>query len=255
MIYRAFLFLGGAIVLSLVAACGPKDGITKTTPASPPTEAPSDAKKEDASFDPDKGLYLPEATRQSMGVATVPVQRKMFQAEQTMKFQVFREADEQPLPGMAYHSGFAYASTILTGEKIDLGPGQSGEVTEMSETPAKLFQVNALPNSNQAELLIEITDPKHQLILGDFCTVRWRMVAVEALVAVPDSALLKTTEGNFVYVQKENRWIRTEVKIGAESEGLTAITEGVAVGDIVVANPVQTLWLTELKLKSGGGEP
>jgi multidrug efflux pump subunit AcrA (membrane-fusion protein) len=255
MIYRTFLFLGGAIVLGLATACGPKDGVTKTAPASPPTETPPDAKKEDASFDPDKGLYLSEATRQSMGITTASVQKKTFQAERTMKFQIFREADEQSLPGMAYRFGFAYASAILTGEKIDLGPGQVGEVMEKGEAPAKLFQVNALPNSNQAELLVEITDPQNQFILGQFCTVRWLMTALDVPAAVPDSALLKTTEGNFVYLQKGDRFVRAEVKPGATGEGFTEITDGVAAGDSVVTNPVQTLWLTELKLKSGGSEP
>jgi hypothetical protein len=255
MIYRAFFFLGGVIILSLPTACGPTDRVTKTAPAPPPAEAQADAKKEDASFDPDKGLYLPKATRQSMGITTAPVQKKTFQTEQMMKFQIFREADEQSLPGMAYHSGFAYASTILTGEKIGLEHGQVGEVTEKSEAPAKLFQVNALPNANQTELLVEIADPKHQFILGDFCAVRWQMAAVDAPAAVPDSALLKTTEGNFVYLQKEDRFVRTEVKPGATGEGFTEITEGVSAGDIIVTNLVQTLWLTELKLKSGGSEP
>jgi hypothetical protein len=81
------------------------------------------------------------------------------------------------------------------------------------------------------------------------------MPAVDAPAAVPDSALLKTTEGNFVYVQKEDRLVRKEVKLRATGEGFIEITEGVTASDIVVTNPVQTLWLTELKLKSGGSEP
>jgi hypothetical protein len=256
---RAFLFLGGLITLGLLTACGPKDGETKTAPASPPSGAQPDAKKEDASFDPDKGLYLPQATRQSMGITTAPAQGKTFQAERTMKFQVFRETDEQPIPGMAYRSGYAYATVILAGKDVDLKMGQVGEVLEKPDSPtapmAKFFQLNVLPGSDQTELLVEITDPQHQFILGEFCTVQWQTTAVNAPAAVPDSALLKTTEGNFVYLQKEDRFVRTEVKLGATGEGFTEITEGVVAGDIVVTNPVQTLWLTELKLKSGGSEP
>ena len=263
MIYRTFLCLGGIITLSLLTACGPKDSAaTKSSPstsASPAAESSVDAKEESPSFDPDKGLYLPEATRQSMGITTAPVQKRTFQAERTMKFQVFREADEQPLPGMAYRSGYAYATAILTSSQAYLELGQAGKVLEKQDsTPGaatKLFQLDNLPNLNQVELLVEIADPQHQFILGEFCTVRWQLAAVAASASVPDSALLKTTEGNFVYLQKEGRLVRTEVKLGATGEGFTEITEGVAVGDIVVVDPVQALWLTELKLKSGGSEP
>ena len=254
MIYRNFLFLGAIIAWGLLlTACGPKG--TTATPPSPPVEAQAETKKEEASFDQDKGLYLPEATRQAMGVTTAPVQKKSLQAEPTMKFQVFREANEQPLPGMPYRSGYAYAAIILTDQKPGLELGQQGEVLEKHESQtaptAKLFQLNILPNSNQTELLVEITDPRHQLALAEYCTVRWRMSAGDVPAAVPDSALLKTTEGDFVYLQKEDRFVRTEVKLGAMGEGFTEITEGIAAGDIVVTNPVQTLCLTELKLKSG----
>jgi hypothetical protein len=257
MMYRAFFFLTGIIALCLPAGCGPK--AETAIPASPSTDALAEAKADEASYDPDKGLYLPETTRQGMGIATVPVQKKTFKAERMMKFQVFREAGEEPLPGMLYRSGRAYASTILAGPKLDLVLGQTGEVLEEHDSQtvsaARLFQLNTLPNSNQTELLIEITDPQDQFALAEFCTVQWRMPALEALAAVPVSALLKTTEGDFVYVQKADRFVRTEVKPGATGEGFAEITEGVADGDIVVTNPVQTLWLTELKLKSGGSEP
>ena len=108
-----------------------------------------------------------------------------------------------------------------------------------------------MPNSNQTELLVETADPRHQFALAEFCTIHWQLSEVDAPATVPDSALLKTTEGNFVYLQKEDRFVRAEVKLGATGEGFTEITEGVAAGDIVVTNPVQTLWLTELKLKTG----
>jgi hypothetical protein len=257
-IFRALLFLGGVIASGLLlTACGPKGA--PATPSSPPAEAQAGTKKEEASFDQDEGLYLPEATRQALGLTTAPVQKKAFQAERTMKFQVFREANEQPLPGMAYRSGYAYASTILAGSKPGLELGQTGEVLEKQDSQtaptAILFQFNVLPYSNQAELLVEIADPRHQFGLTDFCTIQWQLSEVDAPAAVPDSALLKTTEGDFVYLRKEDRFVRTGVKLGAGGGGFTEITEGVAAGDIVVTHPVQTLWLTELKLKSGGSEP
>lgn len=262
MICRTFLFLAGLISLGWLTACGPKETAANATPptadATSPAEAPAGAKDDGPSFDPDKGLYLPADTRQSMGITTASAQKKTFQAGQAMKFQVFREANEAPLPGMSYRAGYAYASTILTEPEPGLELGQTGEVLGKTDfqksATAKLFQINTLPNSNQTELLVEIADPQHELSLADFCSVRWQMAAVDAPVAVPDSALLKTTEGEFVYLLKADRFVRTEVKSGATGEGFTEVHEGVAAGDIVVTNPVQTLWLTELKLKAGGSE-
>ena len=259
---RALLLLTGLISLGLLTACDPKEpGINATPPttnAAPPAEAQAGTKDDAPSFDPDKGLYLPEDTRQSMGITTAPAQGKTFRAGQTMKFQVFREASEAPLPGMSYRAGYAYASIMLPEPVAGLELGRTGEVLGNADSrknaAAKLFQIDGLPNSNQTEFLVEITDPQHELLLADFCSVRWQMASVDAPVAVPDSALLKTTEGVFVYLVKDKRFVRTEVMTGAMGEGFTEINEGVASGDMVVTNPVQTLWLTELKLKTGGSE-
>jgi hypothetical protein len=160
---RTFLFLGGIIVLGLLTACGPKAETAASS--SPSVEAQAETKADDASFDPDKGLHLPEDTKQAMGLTTAPVQKKTFLAERAMKFQIFREEDEQPLPGMFYRPGYAYASTILSGQNTDLKVGQTGKIIERqsagTETSATLFQRNALPNSNQTEVLVEIPDSQH----------------------------------------------------------------------------------------------
>ena len=259
---RALLLLAGLISLGLLSACGPKltpaNAAPPATKTAPPAEAQAGTKDDAPSFDPDRGLYLPEDTRQVMGITTALAQRKTFQAAQTMKFQVFREANEAPLPGMSYRAGYAYASLILPEPFPGIEIGQTGEVLGKTDSPknaaAKLFQINSLPNSKQTELLVEIIDPQHELLLADFCSVRWQMASIDAPVAVPDSSLLKTTEGVFVYLVKDHCFARTAVKTGAMGEGFTEINEGVATGDVVVTNPVQTLWLTELKLKAGGSE-
>ena len=71
-------------------------------------------------------------------------------------------------------------------------------------------------------------------------------------VAVPDASLLKTTRGNFVYLAKGDRFLRVPVMTGAVGDGFTQVTKGVSAGDVIVTQPVQTLWLTELKQQSGG---
>jgi multidrug efflux pump subunit AcrA (membrane-fusion protein) len=43
------------------------------------------------------------------------------------------------------------------------------------------------------------------------------------------------------------------VKTGSEADGKIEITDGLFQGDQVVAKPVETLWLIELRATKGGG--
>ena len=75
----------------------------------------------------------------------------------------------------------------------------------------------------------------------------------EAVAAIPQSALLRTTEGSFVYAVNGDAYFRTAVKTGAEVDGWIEITDGLLAGDQVVTRPVETLWLIELRATKGGG--
>ncbi len=72
-------------------------------------------------------------------------------------------------------------------------------------------------------------------------------------IVVPQSALLRTSEGTFVYAVNGDAYFRTAVKVGTEADGWVEITDGLLAGDAVVTKPVQTLWLIELRATKGGG--
>lgn len=76
--------------------------------------------------------------------------------------------------------------------------------------------------------------------------------AGEAVAAVPSSALLKTAEGTFVYAVNGAFYVRTPVKIGAMSDTMVEITDGLYSGDQIVTSPVMSLWMTELQVLRGG---
>ena len=259
---REFQLVAGMVLTSLaLSACDP--GPSHATAAAPsPSDATTSAAKaaprapSAVSFDPDKGLYLPREVKRALGVTTEPVRGRTFQAHQEIRFEVFREAGEQPLPGMSYRPGFAYGSALLPGTTNDLSVGYKGNVVSASgaveQSEATLLELNPISNSNQIEALVEIPDPGHQLKLDDFCVIRWGLATVSAPVAVPDASLLKTTQGDFVYLAKSDRFLRLAVTTGATGEGFTQITKGVCADDVIVIRPVQTLWLTELKQQSGG---
>ena len=71
-------------------------------------------------------------------------------------------------------------------------------------------------------------------------------------VVLPRQALLRTSEGMFVFVANGQRWLRTPVKVGAESAGSAEIADGVLEGDLVVVAGVWDLWMAELQAVKGG---
>jgi multidrug efflux pump subunit AcrA (membrane-fusion protein) len=71
-------------------------------------------------------------------------------------------------------------------------------------------------------------------------------------VVLPRQALLRTSEGVFVFVANGQRWLRTPVKVGTESAESAEITDGVLEGDLVVVAGVWDLWMAELQAIKGG---
>jgi hypothetical protein len=71
-------------------------------------------------------------------------------------------------------------------------------------------------------------------------------------VVLPRQALLRTSEGMFVFVANGQRWLRTPVKVGAESAEIAEIADGVLEGDLVVVAGVWDLWMAELQAIKGG---
>lgn len=70
--------------------------------------------------------------------------------------------------------------------------------------------------------------------------------------ALPRQAVLRTSEGTFVFVLNGKRWLRTPVKVGAESADSAEVTDGVLEGDVVAVAGVHDLWLAELQAIKGG---
>ena len=69
---------------------------------------------------------------------------------------------------------------------------------------------------------------------------------------VPAQALLRTSEGSFVFVQNGQRWLRTPVQAVAATAGTLQVAEGLLEGDVVAVAGVWDLWLAELQATKGG---
>ncbi|MDZ4289414.1 MAG: hypothetical protein U0984_15730 [Prosthecobacter sp.] len=71
-------------------------------------------------------------------------------------------------------------------------------------------------------------------------------------LTIPQTALLTTVEGHFVYAKNGDHYLRTAVKIGAKVERKVRIADGLYAGDEVASGAVMSLWLAELQYLRGG---
>lgn len=116
---------------------------------------------------------------------------------------------------------------------------------------ARLLAVrrDLVPALDQTEIVLALTGTP-----AAGTTVTLNVSGVERTgLALPRAALLRTSAGDFVYVQNGAHWLRTAVKPGAGDEHHLEILDGIYAGDIVATAGVEQLWLTELRLTKGGG--
>lgn len=86
-----------------------------------------------------------------------------------------------------------------------------------------------------ARLRIELPNPDGLLLANMYAEVEIATGGTDAVVTVPNSAVIDTGDRQVVIVAKgEGRFEPRDVKIGARGEGMTGIREGVAEGERVV---------------------
>ena len=103
------------------------------------------------------------------------------------------------------------------------------------------------------EVLVGITNSAAGLKPGEFLAATIAIPRAQEVTVVAKPALLRAAEGTFVYTVNGDAFYRTAVTVGAESEGLVEIADGLLPGDLVVTQAVEKLWLIELRATKGGG--
>lgn len=71
-------------------------------------------------------------------------------------------------------------------------------------------------------------------------------------LAVPESALVETVRGDFVYTKNGEAFLRVPVMLGVRKDGMVEIVDGLFEGDEVVVNGAYDLWMIELQAVNGG---
>jgi hypothetical protein len=240
------LFRCGSFLLAVAAACVALAGCGSGA-------AKSDAKgakaKDLPSFKEGKGLLLPEETRKSIGLELAEVSERNLNRRLVVEVQVYERTT----------GGVWRASGLVSKRQAEwLHPRQPAALSSRDgqTMEGKLAGVDGQTQAvtEQTELIFEMPAAGSGPGAGDFFTATMTATNKEATTAIPSSALLRSAQGDFVYVANGERLLRTAVTAGDEGEGFVQITDGLYAGDKVVVKPVEMLWLTELRLAAAGGD-
>ena len=213
-----------------------------------------------ANFEAGKGILLSKESLESVGVKTAEVEEHDVRPAFSVRAQVFRSADEKSSMGGQYRRGFAYASASLPlswretfqgGAKVSVKKGETSD----GDVSARVVKMDeSLQTATRSiEALLEIPDESTSFPIGTFVAVTFSADKARSAIAIPSSALLRASEGNFVYVQNGRHLLRTAVKVGASDGNWIEITDGLLPGDVVAVSAVEPLWTIELRAVKGGG--
>ncbi len=209
-----------------------------------------------ASFNPGKGVIVTDETRNILGIEVADLTDHQVPNRIPLTVQVFggrhrHLSDSEDHTGCDVHgSGFISvdsAAVVKPGQSVELFQGTNATLGGLVLTVQRAIALG------ESEIVIGVSNAMAALRPGEFVPARILLPRDEAVPAIPESALLRTSEGNFVYAVNGDAYFRTAVKVGSEADGWVEITDGLYEGDRVVTRPVQTLWLIELRATKGGG--
>lgn len=234
-------------VIVLLAGCGHKEGAEQAHEEEVPTGA---------SFKTGQGVSLTDETRKILGVETSDVAERKLPKELRFMVQVFGEK-HHPSVNPQDHSGCDVqgSGVLSTDAAAVVRAGQSVQLRHRTNAllTGVVLAVQAALTPGESEIVVGVSNATALLRPGEFVAATLSLPGGEAVMAVPQSAVLRTVEGAFVFAGNGNAYTRTAVKTGTAAGGLVEITDGLLTGDQVVTNGVAALWLVELRATKGGG--
>lgn len=208
-----------------------------------------------ASFKAGKGVILTDETREILGVQIVDVTEEALPQNIKLNVQIFSETHRIKDLNIDHTGCEVHGSGFLPKDNAVLvEPKQSVKLVTAQKEVLEGFVVKVQKQLTQAEaeVIVGVTTAS-TLKDGEFVNATISIPRDTPVTVIPSSALLRAAEGNFVYVVNGGPYLRTPVKLGSEAEGKIEVTDGLYAGDQVVAKPVETLWIIELRATKGGG--
>jgi hypothetical protein len=228
-----FLITTAGLALALVG-CGQKKAASGAGDGHAEHAEGESEESGGVTFKEGRGLQLSPEVIKALGVRTVEAEERSLAAELTVTAQVF-----------------ATKPQVLASARVVAEHAES--LHDAAFEGAELLRIDTAPAAatRLADAVFQLTDSGSRQI-GDFVAIALKGKPATTLT-VPRAAILDGATGTFVYVVNSGAYLRTPVKVGAQAGDLAEITDGIYAGDIVVAAPVDQLWLAELRLTKGGG--
>jgi len=241
----------------VVAGCGHKDGDSHAHESGEAEHAHE--AETGVTFNAKKGLRVPAATAKFIGLEVADVEERKITAFFQFAAQVYRAASETRYAS----SQPASAPTTLASGNVspaDAAKLSEGQIVSMQSAdggislPGRIVSLkrDLETASGQVEVLLAIADAPQPLDAGAFVSVTVPLGNGRSVVSVPRVALLRTTEGDFVYTVSGEHFVRAAVKLGSVDHEFAEVADGLYAGDRIVVQPVMTLWMAELQSIRGG---
>lgn len=209
-----------------------------------------------ASFKAGKGVLVTDETKKILGVEVADVTEQKLPSQIRFNMQVFGEKHHHAIQDDDHAGCDVHGSGFVTPDKAAvLRTGQPVQIqTRSNESLAGVvLAVEKALTLGESEVIVGVTNATDKMKPGDFLAAVVTLPREDVVTVIPRSALLRTSEGTFVYAVNGDAFFRTAVKVGSEANGLLEITDGLLAGDSVVSKPVETFYLIELRATKGGG--
>ena len=209
-----------------------------------------------ASFKAGKGVIVTAETRKILGVQVADVTEQKLPSQIRLNVQVFGQKHHHTILSDDHAGCDVHGSGFVPLDKAAaLRAGQPVQIqTRSNESLAGVvLAVEKALTLGESEVIVGVTNATDKMKPGEFLSAVVTLPRKESVTVIPRSALLRTSEGTFVYAANGDAFVRTAVKVGSEANGLLEITDGLLAGDSVVTKPVETFYLIELRATKGGG--
>ena len=215
---------------------------------------PAHSGEEPWSFKEGRGVALNEGATRSLGIAVAEVQSaNIIPEKEAVTVQIYQAASEGGTTDHQAMGSFFLpsdeAKKLAQGQPFELrGNGATFEAAVVSVKPP------AEGHGGLSEVLAHLSDPKGELHVGDFLQARLAQTkgARSGVTAIPQSSVVDSVRGPFVYVANNKSFLRTPVKLGASQNGVVEVVDGLFEGDAVVTKGAPALWMVELQAVNGG---
>ncbi|MBK7999031.1 MAG: hypothetical protein IPK15_10040 [Verrucomicrobia bacterium] len=195
-----------------------------------------------------KGITLLEETSKLLGIQTVEVSERKLPREVRFVGRAFGAADG------GNPTGLLVLGTVSTNDAKVLRPGMPARLVTRSglSVTGEVQQITRPLLNDDAEIIVAPRGDLSALSSGEFADVTLSVPGEREVLVVPREAVIHGSTGNLVYAVNGDAFLLTWVELGANSEGLIEITDGLLVGDRVVTRGAMDLWLVELRAQKGG---